>query len=247
MKNAETHQDRVEYATELVTDFDLETDAEFFTEPQNRLDFISSLDADEFADLARHINARMRGYEPREKTTIHEKGGFLPLEATPKAKEKPESLEAGFNAIKEYLDNSADSVEEKTRGVGMAVEALIIWVHPYNDGNGRTSRFLAKFIEDGTTDIDELITETASNDSRQRIYNGTLRVDQWNLVKDADLIMDDDELESYRVTEMPVAEGIAKSLKRLLENKAYQDKVDVQTERYLKQRAAYEAKHTLAA
>lgn len=247
MKNQETHQERVDYATELVGDFDLVADAELFADPQNRLDLISSLDANEFADLARHINARMRGYEPRDKTTIHEKGGFLPLEATPKAEEKPESLEAGFNAIKQYLDASTDSVEEKIRGVGMAIEALIIWVHPYNDGNGRTSRFLAKFIEDGTTDIDELIAETASNDSRQRIYNGTLRVDQWNLVKDADLMMDDDERESYRITEMPIAVGIAKSIKRLLEDKAYQDKVDTQTRRYLKQRAEYEAKHSRAA
>lgn len=55
----------------------------------------------------------------------------------------------------------------------MAAEALIVWVHPFNDGNGRTSRFFAKMIEDGPDDYEGLLAHTVSNNGqagRRRFY-----------------------------------------------------------------------------
>jgi hypothetical protein len=218
--------DRSAAATHLVEDLNLQNDAEFFAEPESRIELLTSLTADDFFDLTKHVNDRVRGFEPKERVATKDKGSSLPLLATPSVEDKPVSLKAGFEAIQDYLADTDDSTEQRIKGAGMAVEALIIWVHPFNDGNGRTSRFLGKFIEDGATDLDQLVSETTEKNNRLRMYYNTLRVDQGNTIKGVDLILDDDEIEEYKKTEMPADEGIALSIKRLLEDKSMQEQVD---------------------
>ncbi len=217
---------RIEDSAQLLEDLDLVNDAEFFANPKNRLDFLASLDFYDFAEIIQHVNARVRGFEPRDKVNRSDKGSSLPMLPTPDSDEKPIALEAGFHTIKQYLQDSDDTIEQKIRGAGMAVEALIIWVHPFNDGNGRTSRFMGKFIEDGTVDTDKLVAETASNNSRQRLYDERERVDQGNMIKGQDLILTDEEVAEYRKTEVPFADGISLSLMQLLSDKSVQDRVE---------------------
>lgn len=145
---------------------------EFFAEPQNRLDFIASQGADGFFRIAQYVNARLRTEKPHQLRRKAEKeGGSLPLRHTPSREDKSEAFNSGYRAIEEYLQDSADSVEKKIGTVAMAVEALVLWVHPFNDGNGRTSRFLAKIIEDGVSDKESLINETVSVIDRNMSYN----------------------------------------------------------------------------
>ena len=231
MVTKESTPDRLQDATQLVEDFNLVEDAEYFADPANRVAFLQSLTTDEFTGIAQHINARMRGFEPREQTNAHDRGGTLLMLGTPSTEEKPEAFRAGFETIKTYLDESSDTPSKKLKSAAMATEALIIWVHPFNDGNGRTSRFLGKFIEDGTTDTEQLIAETADKNNRLRIYDGELRVDQYNIYKDLDVLLDEDEEAALEKTKMPVAEGISLSLKRLMENQAVQGEVEAKTEK----------------
>lgn len=232
MNSQESTPDRIVQATQLVEDLHLTQDAEFFSEPVNRIAFLESLTADDFIGIAQHVNARVRGFEPHEQANSQDKGGYLPLLGTPAETEKPEAFRVGFDTIKSYLAESSDTPEAKLKGAAMAAEALIIWVHPFNDGNGRTSRFLGKFIEDGTTDIDQLIMETADKNNRLRMYDGTLRVDQFNVCNGLDLLLDDDEEAELLKSKMPVADGISLSLKRLLEDPAYQEKVENKTREF---------------
>lgn len=229
MPNETEIQNRTHAAEQLVQDFGLETDAEFFSDPSHRVEFLTSLDGAEFFDLAQHINARMRGFEPRDRQTHGEKGGVLPMLPTPTGDEKAQAFQEGFSAIKTYLETSDDSPEEKVKGAGMATEALVIWVHPFNDGNGRTSRFLGKFIEDGTTDTEALVASAASNDVRKRVYDETLRVDKANVMGGDDVFMSDESAQALESTKMPVAEGIAKSITLLLEDKSRQSYVEEKT------------------
>ncbi|HVX24491.1 MAG TPA: Fic family protein [Candidatus Saccharimonadales bacterium] len=244
MPNIEADPQRIDDATQLVEDFNLHEDAEIFADPSNRVEFLTSLNAEDFFDISQHVNARVRGFEPRDKVTANEEGGYLPALGTPEASEKRQAFTAGFDTIKDYLLTSTDDPEQKVKGAAMAAEALIIWVHPFNDGNGRTSRFLGKFIEDGTTDTDQLIAETADKNNRLRMYKENLRVDKANVYKGIDVVLDDDEEEELKATEMPVSEGISRSLKRLLEDKTVQAKVEAQTARY---QAAWEASQAKAA
>jgi len=228
MKEKFPEPDRETQAAQLIEDFNLQGDAEFFSDPTVRVDFLKSLDSEEFFDLAQHVNARVRGYEPREKVNAGDKGSYLPLLKTPDASEKPEAFRKGFDAIQKYLRDSNDSDQEKAKGAGMAVEALLIWVHAFNDGNGRTSRFLGSFIENGTTNTDQLINSTADKNERMRMYPEYLRLDNTSYADDPDLMLDDHERDEIRAAQeaLPITEGIAQSLTRLLEDKSLQQRVE---------------------
>ncbi|MCA9331350.1 Fic family protein [Candidatus Saccharibacteria bacterium] len=225
---------RTEDATQLVEDYSLREDAEYFSDPATRLEFLRSLQFNEFFDIAQHINARVRGYEPRDRSTVNESGGYLPMLKTPKADEKQEAMRRGFETIQRYLGESSDTDDQKVRGAGMATEALLIWVHPFNDGNGRTSRFLGKFIEDGTIDTEQLITETADGNERMRMYPEYLRVDDVTDLSNQDILLDDDEIEQIKIAQekLPITEGIALSLEMLLKDKSLQDRVEADSQRY---------------
>ena len=153
---------------------------------------------------------------------------------TPKADEKQEAMRRGFETIQRYLGESSDTDDQKVRGAGMATEALLIWVHPFNDGNGRTSRFLGKFIEDGTIDTEQLITETADGNERMRMYPEYLRVDDVTDLSNQDILLDDDEIEQIKIAQekLPITEGIALSLEMLLKDKSLQDRVEADSQRY---------------
>jgi hypothetical protein len=226
MPDPELEINRSYEAAKLVEDFDLINDAEFFTNPENRIGLLTELTPEDFYDLTKHINDRIRGYEPKDRAYLKDKGSFLPLLATPNSKEKPEAFSEGYSTILDYLRESKDSAAQKVKGAGMAVEALIIWVHPFNDGNGQTSRFLGKFIEDGTTDIGELIGHTVDKNNRLRMYEDHLRIDQANMSKGMEKILTNKILEANNKTVMPVVKGISLSIKRLLEDKTFQDKVE---------------------
>lgn len=238
MSELEIQSNRQADAAQLIDDFELGGDAEFFADPSNRLEFLQSLDFDDFTSIAQHVNARVRGYEPRDKTNVRDKGSMLPMLRTPSIGDKSEALFRGFGALQHYMKESEDTPEQKLRGLGMATEALIIWVHPFDDGNGRTSRFLGKFIEDGTVDTDQLIAETADNNVRQRMYGARLRVDN-TIDLNADILLDDDEIEQIKKEqqEVPIIEGIESSIQRLLEDKSLQDQVEAQADRWRNQRA----------
>lgn len=243
----EHSSNRTASAETLLHDFGLRDEQEYFADTANRREFLSTLTTNDFLRLAEHVNARMRGHEPYNKETTGERGASLPMIATPAAREKREALVKGFEEIKSYIALSEEDDSTTLRSVGMATEALLIWVHPFDDGNGRTSRFFGKFIEDGTSDIEALISETVDNNDRQRSYETSLRVDKGNTMKGMDLMLTDAELKELQDTEMHVPDGIALSIKRLLYDKQMQQSV-IEYQTSLQQRRAQAlARHGLRA
>ncbi len=219
-------EQRITDATTLIEDFSGFRDIEKYSDSEKRLRFLKSVSPENFFKLAQHINARMRGFEPNEGRNLDDEGADLRMLGTPAPSEKRDAFYAGAEAIHEYLNFSEDKIEDKLRSAGMATEALIIWVHPFNDGNGRTSRFIGKFIEDGTADIQALIDEAADGKNRMRLYDERFRIDQWNVLKDKDILWGEGEAEELeQTTSMPVSVGIAKSIERILNNKFIQDKI----------------------
>lgn len=174
----------------------------FFAEPENRLNFIASQSGEDMLRIATYVNAKLRGETPHQlRQDPNEIGASLPLLHTPSTQDKPAAFVNGYTAIQEYIQTSDDSIETKIEGVAMATEALIIWVHPFNDANGRTSRFFAKLIEDGASDIDQLVGETTDGRRRNRYYR-EMGVTRESMLKSADnteLMFDDDQREAMRV------------------------------------------------
>jgi hypothetical protein len=199
---------------------------EFFADPNNRLEFMRSQDADGFLRIAQHVNAKLRGEIPGVlRRDENQKGAFLPAMHTPSHEDKIPAFRKGYRAIQEYITDSADPIDKKITGVAMATEALVIWTHPFNDGNGRTSRFLAKLIEEGGVDINGLVEETASGSRRNRVYNQILETKESVLASadNEDLLFDEDEREGMRLRAQNLpgdVDGIYLSVQRLLQNDA---------------------------
>jgi hypothetical protein len=174
------------------------------------------------------VNAKLRGEIPANlRRDPNEKGTFIPGLHTPSYEDKIPAFKEGYRAIQEYITNSSDPIDKKIRSVAMAVEALVIWTHPFNDGNGRTSRFLGKLIEEGADDVDALVEETASRVKRGRVYDKVLATKEYKLMiaNAEDVFMDDDERDELRVRAESLPsdiEGIYRSVQRLLQDDATQ-------------------------
>lgn len=179
---------------------------DFFSSPENRLSFIEGQDGDSFLQMARHVNARLRGERPYVlRQDPDEQGAYLVGLHTPKTEDKPRAFVAGYEPIQEYIRNSDESIDAKVLKVATALESLIIWVHPFNDGNGRTSRFVGQLIESGVDDIDRLVASTISSIDRPSLNRGKLYTRE-SLLADAaneNLMLDDNE----RADLMEQAEG----------------------------------------
>ena len=250
MKTEAEILEREKDATELVSDFNLEEDREFFVDPANRFEFIGSLSVQEFEDLLDHINARVRGFDPRIRANSQDKGSHLFMAYTAPEKDKRTALNLGFKTIKDYIENSEDSPEEKAISVALAIEALIIWVHPFDDGNGRTSRFLGEFMQNGTVDIDQLIAATSYKLNRPHYYSMRYRVDRqtryygiegpkglfsgleeadieaWEAAKIKEFGLEEaNKLRSEEDVEKLIQTGIILSLRLLLKNKDIQNRI----------------------
>lgn len=159
-------------------------------------------DAESFYRIAQHANARLRGKKPRVlRRDPNEKGAFLPMLHTPSHEDKMPAFQKGYQAIQEYITDSSDPVKKKITSVALATEALVIWTHPFNDGNGRTSRFLAKLIEEGATDVDSLVEQTVSGNKRGTVYNRMLATKEGALetANNEAIMLDDDERDEMRL------------------------------------------------
>jgi len=205
---------------------------EFFADPQNRLDFIKEQSGDDFLRMAQYINAKLRGEKPHQvRHDDNETGKYatLSLDHTPSLQDKPIAFKNGYEEIRRYIEMSPDSIEKKIEGVAMATEALIRWVHPFTDGNGRTSRFLGKLIDDGAANTDELVQDTITEGTRRRVYTMEIETREALLAvaNSEAMAIDEAEREELREQAMnlpPDVEGVALNIKRLLEDDTVRQK-----------------------
>ncbi|MBP7760517.1 MAG: Fic family protein [Candidatus Saccharimonadales bacterium] len=204
--------------------------AEYFSDAENRLEFVRDQDPHEFLRLARFANANLRGERWGKLRYTNERGSFLKNLHTPAFEDKVDAFCSGFRAIQEYIQQSDDPQERKLRATGMAIEALIIWTHPFNDGNGRTSRFMASLIESGVGNTDTLLAETISNVSRQAEYPRKRTTKEamlhWAaIIKLPDIDFDDDtdtevaRLEALAETLPNDVDGMYNDIKYLLDHR----------------------------
>ena len=167
----EERQLRFESARLLISEL-IGDHSEEFTDPELRLEFVESLTSKEMFDIAQHINRRMRGMDGKQIRGFgRDKGGGLVNYYTPASKNKLACFLRGYDAVTEYLQQSDDSIEDKLSNVSVAIEGLIVQVHPFSDGNGRTSRFLGEFIQGGSDGTNRLAVAAASKLGRLRYFD----------------------------------------------------------------------------
>lgn len=192
--------------------------------PESRLEYF--LDKNNSFRWVIAANAGSRGKDLGELWSDLRSGkeghGMLLLLHTPAARDKLACFNSGVEAIQEYVNSSRESTEEKLDAIAMAYEALIIWTHMFNDGNGRTSRFIGKLIEDGLGDVDGLVAETISGDNRQTGYFPTVETREGILedLNNSELsVPNEDELRDNLDSFPNDIEGMKLNIKAILEDK----------------------------
>lgn len=192
--------------------------------PESRLEYF--LDKNNSFRWVIAANAGSRGKDLGELWSDLRSGkeghGMLPALHTPAARDKLACFNSGVEAIQEYVNSSRESTEEKLDAIAMAYEALIIWTHIFNDGNGRTSRFIGKLIEDGLGDVDGLVAETISGDNRQTVYSPTVETREGVLedLNNSELsVPNEDELRAKLDSLPNDIEGMKLNIKAILEDK----------------------------
>lgn len=191
--------------------------------PESRLEYF--LDKNNSFRWVIAANAGSRGKDLGELWSDLRSGkeghGMLPALHTPAARDKLACFNSGVEAIQEYVNSSRESTEEKLDAIAMAYEALIIWTHIFNDGNGRTSRFIGKLIEDGLGDVDGLVAETISGDNRQTVYSPTVETREGVLedLNNSELsVPNEDELRDNLDSFPNDIEGMKLNIKAILED-----------------------------
>lgn len=191
--------------------------------PESRLEYF--LDKNNSFRWVIAANAGSRGKDLGELWSDLRSGkeghGMLPALHTPAARDKLACFNSGVEAIQEYVNSSRESTEEKLDAIAMAYEALIIWTHIFNDGNGRTSRFIGKLIEDGLGDVDGLVAETISGDNRQTVYFPTVETREGVLedLNNSELsVPNEDELRDNLDSFPNDIEGMKLNIKAILED-----------------------------
>jgi hypothetical protein len=192
--------------------------------PESRLEYF--LDKNNSFRWVIAANAGSRGKDLGELWSDLRSGkeghGMLPALHTPAARDKLACFNSGVEAIQEYVNSSRESTEEKLDAIAMAYEALIIWTHIFNDGNGRTSRFIGKLIEDGLGDVDGLVVETISGDNRQTVYSPTVET-RGGVLEDLNnselWVSNEDELRANLDSFPNDIEGMKLNIKAILEDK----------------------------
>lgn len=191
--------------------------------PESRLEYF--LDKNNSFRWVIAANAGSRGKDLGELWSDLRSGkeghGMLLALHTPAARDKLACFNSGVEAMQEYVNSSRESTEEKLDAIAMAYEALIIWTHIFNDGNGRTSRFIGKLIEDGLGDVDGLVAETISGDNRQTVYSPTVETREGILedLNNSELsVPNEDELRDNLDSFPNDIEGMKLNIKAILED-----------------------------
>lgn len=191
--------------------------------PESRLKYF--LDKNNIFRWVIATNAGLRGKGLGELSSDIRSGkeghGMLLALHTPATRDKFACFNSGVEAVQEYVNSSRESTEEKLDAIAMAYEALIIWTHIFNDGNGRTSRFIGKLIEDGLGDVDGLVAETISGSNRQTGYFPTVKTREGVLedLNNSELwVSNEDELRDNLDSFPNDIEGMKLNIKAILED-----------------------------
>lgn len=115
--------------------------------PQNRKDFLLNLNTSQLEEWLTRINGISRNIAPKDRKVDGE-SVEVPSLMPPEPEDKKELLDKTLVAAKSILFNVKDP-QEALDTVSLLFSGSINYIHPFADGNGRTSRIVGYLIKDG--------------------------------------------------------------------------------------------------
>lgn len=138
--------------------------SEKLRDPATRRDHFASLEPEDFLDLVQQVNALIRTGDAQHLHPFDGTHAGLSTHEVPDQRDKEQLLRETWEAARDILQDSKLDSEEALMYAGLATAGGMLLVHPYIDGNGRTSRVLSHMImrgpgEDTTSEVAQLLSE----------------------------------------------------------------------------------------
>ncbi len=119
---------------------------EDLSEPIMRRKFFASLEDEDFQKMAGYINSVTRG----QKIENNYGNGTLPFTKTPPSEDKKKLMDMTMQTVREICTDPDMDDKTALRRAGLTFAGAINYIHPYDNGNGRTSRIMQYLTEFGT-------------------------------------------------------------------------------------------------
>jgi hypothetical protein len=125
-------------------------------EPQERRKMFAAMTDEQFTKMVGYVNSITRG----EKIEYDYKDGKLSSGTyTPALEDKAHLMDLAFESVREIASNSELDDKTALREAGLTFAGAMNYIHPKEDGNGRTGRVLHYLVEFGTERGDEAFNE----------------------------------------------------------------------------------------
>jgi len=124
---------------------------EIFDTEEHKREFIDSLTVDDFIELLTGLNGILRDKD-KENWTLDGKLVGIPFEGflSPFIEDKPELLTEVLLATKRM-----NSEKKDLKDIAVLISSCIGAIHPYIDGNGRSSRFVYQILTENISEEDK--------------------------------------------------------------------------------------------
>lgn len=119
--------------------------AEKLIDSETRRDLFGNASNEQYKKMLGYVNSITRG----NRIDYEYKDGQTPLMVTPPLEDKGSLMDMTFETVREILKNDQMDSLTALRRAGMTLAGAINYIHPYEDGNGRTARTLHYLVEFG--------------------------------------------------------------------------------------------------
>lgn len=136
---------------------------EAFADPVTRRDYLEQMTGDDFIDMTQQVASLVRTGDSNQLQHFDGDKVALMTHEVPDQREKETLLRETWQTAQTLLHDRRFSDEDALEYAALTVAGGVLYVHPFADGNGRTSRTLSYIISKGAESEDDLRKITAES------------------------------------------------------------------------------------
>lgn len=125
---------------------------EMLADTAQRREYFASLDSADFLDLLQQTNSLIRSGDPEQRQPFDGQDVMLSTHAVPDHPDKEQLLDETWQTARTFLQDPNLDDEAALIYAGLTAAGGTLMVHPYIDGNGRTSRVISHMIINGDSE-----------------------------------------------------------------------------------------------
>lgn len=159
-------QERVPHQNEANTANKINSYFESTFDPDDELrrDQLGQIDERDFITMLEEVNAIIRGKPKGAIQPLDGEGVVLVSHAVPHDQDKETLLKQIWSGVRMLLTDPNLDAEESLAYAAALTGLGILYIHPFNDSNGRTARTLSRFIRGGMSELEVDLVKILSED-----------------------------------------------------------------------------------